>query len=161
MSRGITFPLDERRPVSVQHFNDLIDYQSAVGGYIEAIAVGEAGMGFFVNEEARLIGLGINRRATLFWWLHLPPELPRDFLSGDVVLIGPTDQDGEAEDVPDWVTSALFATSTFMVEMHAQKLDRWLLAPVVFNDYFEAGAWAVDVIASRRGIDRARVIPRK
>ena len=100
MPLGIVIPSDERRPLAVKEFNSIEDYQSVLGGYIEAISAGEGGLSIFANEEGKLIGLPLNRRATLLWHLRLYPYQPGDVLAGDVVLVGPTNARGDTLDVP-------------------------------------------------------------
>ena len=160
MPTGIYFPVDDEQAVSWQEYETLQDYQSAVGGYIEAIGVGLEGMSFFAHDEAKLIGLEVNRRATLFWWLHMPPARHRDFLSGNVVLVGPTDQDGETLDVPDLVQCQLLMKATYAVEFIGVGATIWHKSPRVFNDYFEAIAWGLDMADRRPEVDQVRVTPR-
>lgn len=80
MSVGIVIPSDDQRPLTVQEFGDLSDYQAVVGGYIEAISIGKEGLSFFAHDEAKLIGLDLNRRATVLWWLQAYPMQLRDYL---------------------------------------------------------------------------------
>jgi len=160
MPTGVYFPVDDQQDVSCQEYETLQDYQSAVDGYIEAIDAGVEGTSFFANDEAKLRGLEINRRATLFWWLHVPPARHRDFISGNAVLVGPTDEDGATLDVPDLVQCQLLMNLTYAVEFIGVGATLWHRSPHVFNDYFEAGAWALDLAQRRAEVDQVRVIPR-
>ena len=158
MPTGIHFPLDERHPLALREYDTLEDYQAAVGGYVEPIDAGERGMSFFANDEAKLIGLGINRRATIFWWLHLSPARQRDFLAGDVVLVGPTHPSGATLSVPRSIQRLLFTPSTFAVEVRVTGSSKWHRNPADFEDYFEAGGWALDLSIRRREVEQIRVI---
>jgi hypothetical protein len=158
MSLGIAFPLDERQQLSLGDYSTLEDYQAAVGGYVEAIScIGQEGLSFFANDEAKLIGLGINRRATLFWWLTLPPGLRCDFISGDAVLVGPTDGEGQTLNVPESIQHALFTATSYRLEVKVQGSARWHHAQEIFEDYFEALSWALDLANRRKEVERVRV----
>lgn len=158
MPTGIFIPCDDRQAVILREFNSLEDYQTAVGGYVEAIYTRENDVTFFANEEAKLIGLALNRRATVLWHLQLYPVSPRDILSGDVVLIGPSDADGETLDVSSDFQRLLFTPSTYAVEMRAQGSDEWQREPQAFSDFFVAGAWGLAVAAEERAAG-VRVVP--
>lgn len=158
MPTGIYFPLDERKPLALHEYDALEDYQAAVGGYVESIDAGERGMSFFANDEAKLIGLGINRRATIFWWLYLAAYDQRDFLAGDVVLVGPTHPSGSTLSVPRSIQQLLFTPSTFAVEVRVMGSNKWHRNPAGFDDYFEAGSWALDLSIRRQEVEKVRVI---
>lgn len=158
MPIGIYFPLDERQPLALREYTSLEDYQSAVGGYIESIDAGEGGTSFFAHDEAKLIGIGINRRATIFWWLHLPPAGQRDFLAGDIVLVGPAHPNGNTLNVPQSIQSLLFTPSAFAVEVRVTGSDKWHRSDEDFDDYFAAGGWALDLRLRRREVEAIRVI---
>lgn len=158
MPTGIHFPLDERQPLALREYNALEDYQAAVGGYVESIGAGEGGMSFFANDEAKLIGLGINRRATIFWWLHLAASYQRDFIAGDVVLVGPTHPSGSTLSVPRSIQQLLFTPSTFAVEVRVMGSNKWHRNASGFEDYFEAGGWALDLSIRRREVEKVRVV---
>lgn len=160
MPTGIYFPSDDQLAVSWQEYETLQDYQSAVGGYIEAIPVGVEDLSFFGNEEAKLIGLPINRRATLFWWLHTPAARRQDVLAGDVVLVGSTDEGGETLDVPDDIQCLLLMNLSYAVEFIGVGATCWHRSPLVFKDYFEASAWALDLAQRRNQVGQVRVTPR-
>lgn len=70
---------------------DLDTFQSLVGGFIEHIDLGIAGLGAYLNEEGKLNGLPLNHLATELWWNAYGPT---DMLVGPVVLVGPPDADG-------------------------------------------------------------------
>lgn len=158
MPTGIHFPLDERQPLALREYVSLEDYQSAVGGDIEAIDAGVKDLSFFANDEAKLIGLAINRRATLFWWLHLPPARHHDFLSGDVVLVGPTDAHGATLGVPPSIQTLLFTPSTYQVEITATGMDEWHRIEPTFDDYFKAAALAVSLEQQWSHVSGIRIV---
>lgn len=161
MPLGIVIPSDERRPLAIKEFNSIEDYQSVLGGYVEAISAGEGGLSIFANEEGKLIGLPLNRRATLLWHMRLYPHQPGDVLAGDVVLVGPTNARGDTLDVPVALRDLLFAASTVAVESTSDERDGWQRAPRVFGDYFDASAWALTRFSRCGSESRLRVVARK
>ncbi|WP_157559810.1 DUF3846 domain-containing protein [Nocardioides sp. Soil777] len=151
MPLGISFPLDEREPRVLMRFDSLQDYQRAVGGYVEAISVGLDGMAFLGHDEAKLMGTPMNRRATLFWWLHQPPARQVDCINGPAVLIGPDTEDGETRDVPKSTWMLLFSTGkTFGVELQVVDSPKWHRNEADFDDFFEAALWAIELCMHRR-----------
>ncbi|WP_370895088.1 hypothetical protein [Janibacter sp. GXQ6167] len=51
MPKGIYIPATQEAPLEHRDLTGLEDYQTAVGGYIEAVDLSEAGATVFVNEE--------------------------------------------------------------------------------------------------------------
>lgn len=115
MSIGILIPADERRPLALQDFPSLEDYQLAVGGWIEGVPAGDDGTSIFANTEGKHVGLPINRRASIHWLLQFHGRATNDRLFGDVVLVGPADEEGETLGVPESLLLLLFESLTFSV----------------------------------------------
>jgi hypothetical protein len=157
MAIGILFPQDDDEPLVTRDLNSLDDYQAAVGGTIESIDAGIEGTAFFANDEAKLIGLPINRRATLFWWLHMPPARHQDALAGDVVLVGPSDSEGATLDVPTSLRQLLFASSSFHVELAVAEVDGWHVVAPSLLDYFDAATLAIDLASQWSHVEMVRV----
>lgn len=67
----------------------LRDLQNAVGGLIEGVPMDDESFTAFCNEEGKLEGLPVNHAATRFTGIR------GDVLMGDVVIIGPPDDEGE------------------------------------------------------------------
>lgn len=158
MSMGIHIPLDEHQAMTPRTFTSLEDYQETVGGYVEAIEAGWEHTCFFANTDAKLLGQDINRRATLLWWLHMAPARNRDFLAGDVVLVGPADSQGGTSSVPAAIQRLLFTPSTYAVEMRVTGSDKWHRNMQSFGDYFEAALWALELNELRREVTDIRVV---
>lgn len=70
MVHGILIPASDARPLELQSFDRLEDYQFAVNGWIEVVDIPDVGATLFVNEEGLLRQLPYNRRATFLWWFH-------------------------------------------------------------------------------------------
>lgn len=94
--------------------SELEQLQKLVGGWIEYVPVcdeeGEVLFSVFCHEEGKIEGLPLNGRANHFFKEAL---LEEDHLVGDIVLMGPPDDDGEtlALDHADaWLKEALAVT---------------------------------------------------
>lgn len=100
MPKALIIPADEDQPICIKNVEGLEAYQAIVGGYIEMVSLtltlaGEkCDVALFCNEEGKLSGLPLNRRATEM------ARIPGDFLVGDVFLVGPPDDEGNETDVP-------------------------------------------------------------
>jgi len=159
MVTGVIIPADESVAVARHEFNGLHDYQEAVGGLIEAIDLEFPAMSFFANDEGKLIGLPINRRATILWWLHSPAVFGYDMIAGDAVLVGQPDRVGETQSVPDELVALLTAAQSFKVEVQTAGPDSpWCGNRRRFADYFAAARYAVDLRARWTQVTRARVV---
>jgi len=84
---------------------DLQTLQSTVGGFIEAVYTmhdedGSPQATFWCNEEGKIHGLELNRRATALWYA-LAGGPTGDYLSGTVVVTGFDDGEGDMLPVPE------------------------------------------------------------
>lgn len=93
---------------------ELEELQRLVGGWIEYVPIytdeGEVGLSLFCNEEGKIEGLPLNGRANHFFEGELHAG---DQLVGDVVLMGPPDDEGETlplEHADAWLEKALDVT---------------------------------------------------
>jgi len=103
MPKAMIIPADETQPVRFETICDLKDMQAIVGGWIEMVplTLNLAGtqheVSLFCNEEGKLQGLPLNRRATQMAGKNLRPG---DYLAGDVFLTGVQDENGDETDCP-------------------------------------------------------------
>ncbi|SMQ71898.1 DUF3846 domain-containing protein [Agreia sp. VKM Ac-1783] len=118
MPTGILIPSCDAKPLVLQEFKSLDDYQTEVDGDIQNIELAGPPSSLFVNEEGKLRELPVNQRATLLLWLHNRPFLLRDEIRGDAILLGPTYW-GETQDVPPSFVSLLLEPQTFVIESRA------------------------------------------
>ena len=95
-----------------------------------------------LNEEGKLMGLPMNRRATLLLWVHLTRWRGHDALAGDVLIVGRPDDDGNMQDVPRELVDLLFKTKEYKYEVttfdslttwsgNQRRYDDWVAA---YND---------------------------
>jgi len=83
---------------------ELRNLQSIVGGYIEAVSTmydkaGVAQAIFWCNEEGKLQGMPLNRRATALWYT-IEGGPTGDYLCGTVILSGGSDPEGDILPLP-------------------------------------------------------------
>jgi len=129
MPTGILIPSCDAKPLVLQEFTTLDDYQAEVDGDIQVIELAGPPSSLFVNEEVRLRELPVNQRATLLLWLHNRPFLLRDEICGDAILLGPTYW-GENQDVPASFVSLLLEPQTFVIESKtAANPIEWTVVP--------------------------------
>lgn len=103
----LVVPADQNEPMSVIAIEaDLETLQGMVGGYIEAFS-GPTWVGY-CNEEGKINGLLPNVRATQLARAARWGTL--DVLMGDVVFVGPPDEEGRDTDVPQslvWIANGM------------------------------------------------------
>lgn len=140
MPWGILIPANEEAPLEFRLFGQLIDYQEAVGGWIEAIDIETPPATFYVNEEGKIRNLPQNRRATLMLWATHRATHGREVLVGNAVLIGlPDDIEGDTQDVPDELVTLLLKTEVYKYEVEtAEEAGKWYGNQARFDNYFEA-----------------------
>jgi len=90
MTTGIL--ITTRGLVEQRDFSGLEDYQAAVGGLIEAVYSADGKIEGFANEEGMLRGLDANVIASILFSCYLV---------GDIVVIGPADDEGRTTDAPE------------------------------------------------------------
>lgn len=100
----------------------------------------------------------VNRRATLFWWLHMPPAREHDVLAGDVVLVGPTDSRGLTQDVPELIQQLLCTHSAVRVEIKVTGSESWMQNDLLFEDYFDAIGHGLSLARRWSQVELVRVV---
>ncbi len=116
-------------------------------------------MSLFANEEAKLIGLPINQRASALWWLHVPVVYGLDVLAGDVVLVGRPDAEGDTQSAPEEFVRLLLEPSTYRVEVQtADSGSAWSGNGRRFDSYFAAALYGVDLRHRWTQVTATRVV---
>lgn len=85
-----------------------------VGGFIEAVYFGDHNYIAYVNEEGKYLGLPENKYATELWYRSGQRILIGDYLAGNAVFFGQTDDDGNNTDVP----SEIFNVFKSLIELN-------------------------------------------
>lgn len=92
MTLAITLTAEgETKEVELVKENSLEQLQGAVGGLVQAVDFTDH-LTIWVNEEGKLYGLPINPMATFLWEKYFGLT---DFICGDVIFTGGTDEEGE------------------------------------------------------------------
>jgi hypothetical protein len=109
MTTGIL--ITTRGLVEQRDFSGLEDYQAAVGGYIESIfSLVDDRIQGFANEDGIFTGLETNVIASIVFGRYLV---------GDIVVIGPADEEGRTTDVSDAARSMISSVASSQL-MHSQ-----------------------------------------
>lgn len=159
MITGIVIPHDVKTPLTEVPFDGLADYQKAVGGYIELVHIEAPKLTIYANEEGKVHGLPINRRATCMWWLLSPEMRGRDVLVGDIVLIGAQCGRNSTTEISTEFRALLLETPMYKIEVRTvESTTRWFSNEISFRTYFEAAIYAIDLMERRSAVTDIRVI---
>ncbi|GAA3734784.1 hypothetical protein GCM10022239_08650 [Leifsonia bigeumensis] len=138
MVTGIVIPHETHLALQKVEFQNLTDYQTAVGGYIETVKMNGHPLVIVADEDGKVKQLPINRRATCLWWLLNPSGLGGDFLVGDVVILGAR-RHGDMNDVPAELAELLLESTRFQVQVRLSRgFDTWVPIGEPVDDFFEA-----------------------
>jgi hypothetical protein len=162
MPWGIYIPTDQEAPMEFRLFGQLRDYQEAVEGLIEPIDLilpTEATM--YVDEEGRLKRASYNARATFIVMAHNPAYLFAGAnILGPVVIIGPPDEDGEAQDVPAEFVDLLLKTAEYKVEVQTvDDAEAWNGNARRFTDLLAAYEHGINLAHRWFAVERVRIVP--
>lgn len=139
--KGILIPVDEEKPIELVEFEsgDLKAMQQYVGGYIERVDGFRPDCMFIFNEEGKVHNLPLNRRGTLALWCHHSEFMNRDVLVGDVLILGPADEDtGEMSGAPDELIELFFNTPVYRYMVKTINENGWHGNGVTFTDLWKA-----------------------
>ena len=157
---GILVPVDEKEPLQRVEFDatDIGTIQGHVGGNVQVIDVNRPASSLWIHEEGKLIGLPINRRASLLLWLHAPAFRGQDILAGPVLVTGVADAAGDTTSVPGDLTALLLGTSKYRVEVQADSTGKWYGNEVRFDDWVGAYAYALNLAHRWTSVRDVRVV---
>lgn len=159
MVSGLVIPAAAEEPVAAREFMRLEDYQTAVGGWIEAVDLPAFGITIYVNEEGLLRHLPFNSRASFLWWYHVPEARQKAMLVGDAVVVGLPDCKGESTNIPAAAASLLRSTAAFRVEVRLAGESIWHRIQATYPDYWEAIVWAMMLLERTSAAEDVRVAP--
>ena len=145
MPKGMWLPADWNTPVESRDFDRLEDYQSGVGGMIEAVDLRRIDTTMFVNEEGHMRGLEFNPRATMLWWYWEPAARHNAMIVGDAVLVGWPDQEGNSTDLRPDLLGVFTEAESFRIDVQWRPGNEWepVLTPLEYRDYFDTLVWAL------------------
>ena len=154
--RGLMVPAEPSALPTRATFHGLGTIQATVGGYVEAVNTEREGLTLYANDEGKLRGLPLNKRATVLWWLHSPAARGVDVLVGDVAVVGQPDPDGANVGLPEQFMDVVLGDQRFEIELQVGPA-RWERSDARYG-YFAAGARALRLIAAL-GLPDARIRP--
>lgn len=160
MPNGIVIPVDEEAPIFRKELNDFTDYQAAIGGYFQVIDLSNPEASLYVDEEGKVKHLEMNRRATLLMWLHNPAFRGRDVVCGQALLIGPADDEGETQGVPQALDDLLFDTLSYRVEVQTvDSADAWNGNQARYNNWVDAYNAGLRLADRWLAVENVRIVP--
>jgi hypothetical protein len=159
MVTGIVIPHESRLALQKVEFQNLTDYQTAVGGYIETVRMDGHPLVIVADEDGKAKQLPVNRRATCLWWLLNPAGLGGDLLVGDVVILG-EERRGKMNDVPAKLLALLLETNSWEVQVCLSKeFDTWVPIGQPYADFFEATICALRLMQVWEPPSEVKVVP--
>ncbi len=87
-----------REIVEFEVGNSYDTIKNAVGGWIECVHLPSFGADLWVNEEGKLLGLPHNAFGSVLWAKEYGHT---DFISGDLIITGGADDEGETLGISD------------------------------------------------------------
>lgn len=92
---GIHIPMNGEPVLVEQHGESAYEFiRAAVGGFIEPVSL-SGGTYMYVNEEGKLLGLPVNKKAMRLCWHNARSlMLSGDFIVGSVIVVGSLDRVG-------------------------------------------------------------------
>jgi len=163
---SIVIPADDEQPLRQSPLlaGGLVDRQQLVGGYIQAVNLGEPPARLYFNEEGKQMEFLPNKRATLLLWVHNPAFRHQDFIVGDAFVVGPVGRRSTDTSAPDAYVQTLFEATRFHVEVrpygdaewheHLERFDDWIPA------YEHAVGWGARIGSGQRPhLTAVRVVP--
>jgi hypothetical protein len=148
MPQGILIPTNSDAAPRLRHFGRLEDYQQAVDGPIEAVALPRPlGLTILANEEGRL---------RQFW---VPSLWQQTVLVGDVIVTGPPDERGDLTDAPAALVQDMLYRRGFTVELRLKREAEWRPMEPNANSFFEAVIIACAYRGHTLGVEEVRITP--
>lgn len=159
MVTGVVVPHDDNLPLELREFGGLADYQQAVGGSVEAVDLDSPATTLFVNDEGKIHGMPVNRRATLLAWLTNRYLRRSDVICGSAVLVGPPDEFGCSQRVPADFLALLLETKAYAAEVQTvDNPNTWSRNLITFDDFWQAAAYALSLAERWLAVTQIRVV---
>lgn len=158
----VVIPADIEKEVGYMTIDsgDLSAMQGLVGGLVQALDLNAQKATMWVNENGKNERLPMNQRGTMALWMSDPVWRFQDFVSGDVFLTGPANEEGESTPVPDELFQLFFRTAEYRVEIQTKKDgDAWLSHDETFEEYWDAAHSVLDLASRWKAVTDLRVVP--
>lgn len=125
--QGIRIPMDAEQPIELVEF-DQGDYraiQRHIGGNFQCLDMERPDSTLFCDEEGRINGSEMNRRATLILWVHDSRFRGADVIFGNAMILGRPDDDGNTASVPDSFQEILIKATEWRYLVQADDSGTW------------------------------------
>lgn len=111
---AIVIPSDIAQPMRLEQLDEHTPggLRRLVEGNLERVDLYRPSASVYLNEEGKLDGLPINRRATTLLWVHNSRFRGQDVLVGTTVVVGPSEAHGDDTSAPDDLIDLLFERCT-------------------------------------------------
>lgn len=139
--------------------SNLPEYQRIVDGLVEHATLNSPASGLYFNEEGKLRGLPLNRRATLLLWMHSPVFRYADVITGDALLTGPVDQEGYDTNAPDDLVETILGTKRLRAEVRTYGEASWHGNERRFDNWVDAYSYVLDLGRRWTSVEDVRVVP--
>jgi hypothetical protein len=138
--KGILMPVDQFAPISVVEFDqsDYTQITKLIGGTFGVTDTLRPDASVWYHDEGKILGLPVNRRASLFLWVHRTEFRGYDALMGDVLILGPADDEGNTTSVPDELVELLFNTKEYRYLVQTSGDDSWNGNGVTYDNWVDA-----------------------
>ncbi|SIC59005.1 DUF3846 domain-containing protein [Mycobacteroides abscessus] len=139
--KGILIPADELQDIKTVEIDSASDVaiQAHVGGTFGVTDLFNPAASLHWNDDGRMLGLPLNRRATLMLWVHHSAFRGHDALLGDVLLLGPADEEtGDSLPVPDELDRLLFHTDQYRYLVKTIGEKSWNGNGVTYDNWVDA-----------------------
>lgn len=159
--RGLVIPAVEVLPVKVVEFEqgDIRAIQQYVGGMFQCIDIANPFATIFCDDEAKLKGSELNRRATMLWWVHYPLSRNVDILNGDCLIIGQPDDEGDSQGVPDELVDLLLNHERWKYQVKTVGDDTWSGNQRTYSNVWGAYNDALALAERWLAVTEVRVVP--
>ncbi len=160
MITAVVLPVDMEQPIRQQQIrpSDLATYRELVGGNLEVVELFRPSASLYINEEGKLNDLPLNQRATVITWAHNSAFRGYDLILGDAFIVGPVDGNGDDLTVPHELVKLLFDTSSYRIEIKTAGSSQWSGNQLVWENWFEAYVYAIDLAQRWKQVQDVRVI---
>lgn len=138
--KGIVIPADEEQPIKLVEVEggNYREFQKHVGGNFDAINIERPEASIFIHDEGKIIGLPLNRRASVVLWVHNKRFRHVDAIMGDALLIGAPDDVGDTQGIPEELINLFLETDEWKYEVQVYDEQGWHGNQITFNEVFDA-----------------------
>ncbi len=138
---------EEAQLVTIEQ-GDITVIQRFVGGWFGVVSAGdESPTSFWHHDDGKILGLPVNRRATLLLCALDHRWVGHDVLVGDILLTGDPDDEGDTQSVSQELVDLIFHTQPYKVEVQAPGPD-WNSNQMRYESFWDA-LWAAYDLATR------------